>query len=108
MNPYLEKALYVTGGILGFSVVSEVVWQLFLRWYRSIKTDEINEVVFTHDNCKTAGFKAAGDKVDATDPAILTRIVELIDAAQESVHVCIYIFTVTRISDALVAAQQRG
>jgi hypothetical protein len=115
MNPIIQKVLYVSGSLIGIAVFSELFWQLFLKYYKYIKNDEINEVIFTHDAVRQNPALAKPTKTEqkqcineAYVPAILSRIVDLIDASKESIHICMYILTVHGMSSALLRAHKRG
>lgn len=105
-NPIVKYGLIFCGVGLG----SEIVYRLIKRlWPKRPKT--INEVLFTNNKsgcCRSKTFDELNCLNKYCISKNLKRIIELIDAAQSTICLSMYIFTCQELSDALIRAKKRG
>lgn len=104
----------VSAVILGLSLGSEILYEVFLGWKsycqerraRNRANSYINMVFFTNERSIQAS--APGTTMANFMTEHICRIVALLDRAQVSVNLGMYIITINSIGDALLRAAKRG
>ncbi|XP_065072891.1 mitochondrial cardiolipin hydrolase [Ochlerotatus camptorhynchus] len=104
----------VSAVILGVSIGSEVLYEVYLGWKsycqerraRQRANSHINMVFFTNERSIQAN--APGTTMANFTSEHVCRIVALLDRARVSINLGMYIITVSNIGDALLRAAKRG
>lgn len=95
--------------ILGV-VIGTVTFKVYKAFqFKTPLSDEINEVFFLNNESLCCNGKREATCTNNYCKAIvIDRIVELLDAAQQSISFCMYMFSVEELSIAIIKAHKRG
>lgn len=97
-----------TGVVFG-AIGTALTFKLFKACWDFFKAPEFNEVIFsnTRSSCCTVQ-KDSNCTSKYCMVKHIDRMVEIINAAQQSISLCMYMFTVKELSIAIIKAHERG
>lgn len=108
----LQSGLIIFGGFVG----SEIIYQIYKRIRKSYeKRVEINQVLITNNlssTCMISEAHVINDTKNCDNPYCYKRnyetVIRIIDSAQHSINICMFIFTMVEIANAVIRAYERG
>lgn len=114
-NNYFQYGLLVIGGIVGFGALTEVILYTYSH-FKNKKLDDsqnIYEVFWTNNlsqscNCNVRKSSPENCKNNFCYVRTLHRIISLINGAQHSIDLAMYIFTSNELTGAIKKARERG
>lgn len=101
---------YVYKSILGV-IIGTVTFKVYkaCQFQTGLPANEINEVLFLNNKSMCCnGKRDASCKNKYCSSIVIDRIVEIINAAQQSISFCIYMFSVEELCTAIISAHKRG
>lgn len=110
MRQIFRNSLIVFGGV----VLTEILYEIYCKIRNDRKKRanfDINEVLFTNNLSTKCSLTHDRDYVCSNAYCFIrnsARVVQLINSSNKSISICMYIFTLPDIGEALLRAKNRG
>lgn len=110
MRQIYRNSLIVFGGVIFTEILYEIYCKVRKDWKKRANFD-INEVLFTNNLSTKCSLTHEKDYVCSNSFCFINnsaRVVQLINSSKRSISICMYIFTLPDIGEALLLAKNRG